>query len=200
MEHFLLKGEELENYNYIIMCHNLMLSLVKRANRHDWHSFKIDIREKDKEEWEKHDIEYWRLHGYKEEISRMYYQHTFFSLWSDYLDYTYEATMAASKMKASIAYSLLRKPLKDDLYFLELLENKGIEFIYEFLEKPIDNFAIDKFSPEEKKKIISAVAKEAFSEAYGDILYNIRYSKKEEIRFRKNMESNTAYYNDMSIL
>ena len=48
MEHFLLKGEELENYNYIIMCHNLMLSLVKRANRHDWHSFKKKIRKNGK--------------------------------------------------------------------------------------------------------------------------------------------------------
>mgnify|MGYP000231479290 CR=1 FL=1 len=107
MEHFLLEGKELINYNYFIMCHNLMLSLVKRANRHDWHSFKINIREEDREKWEKYDIEYWRLHGYKKEISQMYYQHTFFSLWSDYLDYTYEANMAASKMKASIAYSLL---------------------------------------------------------------------------------------------
>lgn len=200
MEHFLLEGKELINYNYFIMCHNLMLSLVKRANRHDWHSFKINIREEDREKWEKYDIEYWRLHGYKKEISQMYYQHTFFSLWSDYLDYTYEVNMAASKMKASIAYSLLRKPLKDDLYFLELLEYKGIEFIYEFLEKPIDNFAVDKVNPEEKRKIINAVAKDVFSDAYGDILYNIRYSKKEEIRVRKNMESNATYYNNMSIL
>ena len=200
MEHFLLEGKELINYNYFIMCHNLMLSLVKRANRHEWHSFKINIREEDREKWEKYDIEYWRLHGYKKEISQMYYQHTFFSLWSDYLDYTYEANMAASKMKASIAYSLLRKPLKDDLYFLELLEYKGIEFIYEFLEKPIDNFAVDKVNPEEKRKIINAVAKDVFSDAYGDILYNIRYSKKEEIRVRKNMESNATYYNNMSIL
>lgn len=200
MEHFLLEGKELINYNYFIMCHNLMLSLVKRANRHDWHSFKINIREEDREKWEKYDIEYWRLHGYKKEISQMYYQHTFFSLWSDYLDYTYEANMAASKMKASIAYSLLRKPLKDDLYFLELLEYKGIEFIYEFLEKPIDNFAVDKVNPEEKRKIINAVAKDVFSDAYGDILYNIRYSKKEEIWVRKNMESNATYYNNMSIL
>lgn len=200
MEHFFLEGEELKYYNYIIMCHNLMLSLIKRANRHDWHSFKIDIKEEHKEIWEKHDIEYWRLHGYKKEISRMYYQHTFFSLWSDYLDYTYEANIAASKMKASIAYSLLRKPLKDDLFFLELLENKGVEFIYEFLEKPIENFAVDKISQEEKKKIISTVAEDVFSEAYGDILYNIRYSKKEEIRSRENMESNTTYYNNMPIL
>ena len=200
MEHFFLEGEELKNYNYIIMCHNLMLSLIKRANRHDWHSFKIDIKEEHKEIWEKHDIEYWRLHGYKKEISRMYYQHTFFSLWSDYLDYTYEANIAASKMKASIAYSLLRKPLKDDLFFLELLENKGVEFIYEFLEKPIENFAVDKISQEEKKKIINTVAEDVFSEAYGDILYNIRYSKKEEIRSRENMESNTTYYNNMPIL
>ena len=80
MEHFLLEGKELINYNYFIMCHNLMLSLVKRANRHDWHSFKINIREEDREKWEKYDIEYWRLHGYKKEISQMYYQHTFFSL------------------------------------------------------------------------------------------------------------------------
>ena len=200
MRYFFLEGEELENHNYIILCHNFMLSLLKRANRRDWHSFKIDVKKKDEEEWKKHDVEYWRLHGYKKEINKMYYQHTFFSLWSDYLDYTYEATMAASKMKASIAYSLLRKPLKDDLYFLEQLENKGVEFMYEFLENPIEKFSVDKVSNEQKKQVISTVAKEVFSEAYGEILYDIRYSKKAEIRSRENMESNTAHYNDMSIL
>lgn len=181
MEHFFLQGEELVSYNYLIICHNIMLSLVKRANRADWHNSKITIKEEDVGEWEKHDIEYWRLHGYKEEINKVYYQHMFFSVWADYLDYTYEANMAASKMKASIAYSLLRKPLKDNLYILEVLENKELEFIHDFLEKPIEEFSIDKISEETKKTIINNVAKDVFSEAYGDILYNVRYSKKEHM-------------------
>ncbi len=74
-----------------------MLSLLKRANRNDWHSFKIDIKENDEKMWEKHNVEYLRLHGYKREISTVYYQHMFFSLLSDYLDYTHEANIAASK-------------------------------------------------------------------------------------------------------
>lgn len=97
MEHFFLVGYELTSYNYLIMCHNIMLGLVKRANKHDWHSIKIDVKECDKASWRKHDIEYWRLNGYKKEVSRLYYQHMFFSVWSDYLDYTYEANIAASK-------------------------------------------------------------------------------------------------------
>lgn len=91
-------------------------------------------------------------------------------------------------MKASIAYSLLRKPLKDNLYFLELLEKDGINFIYDFLEKPIDVFSVDKIESNVKKETINKVSKEVFSEPYGEILYNIRYSKREEIRIRKNME------------
>lgn len=200
MEHFFLEGKEVESYNYLILCHNVMLSLLKRANRNDWHSFKIDIKENDEKMWEKHNVEYLRLHGYKREISTVYYQHMFFSLLSDYLDYTHEANIAASKMKVNIAYSLLRKPLKDNLYFLELLEYNGIEFMYEFLEKPIDEFSVDKINADEKRTLINNVAKDVFSEAYGEILYNIRYSKKEEVRFRKNMKQNTTYYNNMSAL
>lgn len=188
MEHFLLKGYELISYNYLILCHNIMLSLVKRANRKDWHSIKITLKDGDKELLEQYDIEYLRLHGYKEEISSLYYRRMFFSVWADYLDYTYEANIAASKMKASIAYSLLRKPLKDNLYFLEVLENRGVEFIYEFLEKSIDKFSIDKIDEETKRETIYNVVKDVFSESYGEILYNIRYSKKEDIRIRKNME------------
>lgn len=188
MEHFYLEGYEAVSYNYLILCHNIMLSLVKRANKHDWNSIKIEVKECDKDSWKEHDIEYWRLHGYKEEVSKLYYRHMFFSVWSDYLDYTYEANVAASKMKASIAYSLLRKPLKDNLYFLEILENKGIEFMYEFIEKPIEEFAIDKISAEEKRNTIYNVAKEVFSEPYGEILYNARYSKKNYIRIREDME------------
>lgn len=188
MDHFFLDGYELTSYNYLILCHNTMLSLVKRANRKDWHNIKLPLKQGDEELLNNHDIEYLRLHGYKEEISSFYYRHMFFSVWADYLDYTYEANIAASKMKASIAYSLLRKPLKDNLYFLEVLENKGVEFIYEFLDKSIDEFSIDKIDAETKRNTIYEVSKDVFSESYGEILYNIRYSKKEDIRSRKNME------------
>lgn len=181
MENFLLNGKELESYNYIIMCNNIMLSLVKRANRSDWNSVKIKFKENDKNDLKKYDVEYLRLNGYRKEINKMYYQHMFFSILSDYLDYTYEANTAASKMKISIAYSLLRRPLKDNLYFLEILENKGIEFMDDFLERPIEEFSIDKIYSEEKRNVINNVAKEVFSEAYGEFLYNVRYSKKEEI-------------------
>ncbi len=57
-------------------------------------------------------------------------------------------------MKVNIAYSLLRKPLKDNLYFLELLEYNGIEFMYEFLEKPIDEFSVDKINADEKEHLL----------------------------------------------
>ena len=83
-------------------------------------------------------------------------------------------------------------------FFLEQLENKGVKFMTEFLEEPIEKFAIDKVNSEQKKRIICEVEKEVFSEAYGEILYNIRYSKKDEIRFRKNLEPNATYYNNMS--
>lgn len=162
-----------------------MLSLIKRANRPDWHNIKIKVQEKDINEWRKHDIEYWRLNGYRNKINKIYYQHMFFSIWSDYLDYTYEANMAASKMKASIAYSLLRKPLKDNLYFLEILENNGVEFMDNFLERPIEEFSIDKIDSEVKRKTIYNVTKEVFSDAYGEFLYNVRYSKKDDIGLEK---------------
>lgn len=185
MEHFLLEGEELVSYNYLIICHNIMLSLIKRANRSDWNSTTIKIKKKDINDWEKYDVEYWRLNGYRKEINKMYYQHMFFSIWADFLDYTYEANMAASKVKASIAYSLLRKPLKDNLYFLEVLENNGIQFMDDFLERPIEEFSIDKIDSEEKRKVIYNTAKEVFSEAYGEVLYNMRYAKKEDIGLEK---------------
>lgn len=194
MKKLYLEDDELRNHNYLILCHNIMLSVLKRADRKDWHSFKIDLKEEDKSEWNNHDIEYWRLHGYQEVISKMYYQHTFFSLWADYLSYTYEAVMAAYKMKYSIAYSLLRKPLKDNLFFLELLELRGIDFINKFLKNPIECFAVDKIPKDEKIKVICSVSKDIGNLINGDLIYDIRYSKKFELRFGENMESNSTYY------
>ena len=51
----------------------------------------------------------------------VYYRHTFFSLVADFCSYILESINCAAKMKVAISYALLRKPLKDNLGYIEWL-------------------------------------------------------------------------------
>lgn len=101
------------------------------------------------------------------------------ALLSDYCQYLITSLQASEKGKLSVAYSLLRKPLKDNLLFLEWLAGKPDEFLDSFLENPIQEFAIDRIKSYQKKEIIkSALGKTALEGTLDEeLLYDLRYSK-----------------------
>lgn len=68
------------------------------------------------------DIFVWmQEHGYSVEMYELEYRHTFFSLVADFCHYMLESFECAAKKKVAVAYALLRKPLRDNLYYIEWL-------------------------------------------------------------------------------
>lgn len=182
-------GEDLDleiDYNFLILCNNYIVDILKTADSNGWSNEKLDIKERDLEKFnsKKYDIFYWREHGYATAINRSLYRHIFFSLVSDYNKYVYDAIECSVKYHFGPAYTLLRKPFKDDLLLLEIMYIKGHRFVPEFLKNPIDDFAINKI-PEDTIKYILRKSCKKLAFFKGQKMYNLRYNKKSKESLEK---------------
>ena len=178
----LMSKENGKKYNYLIYCNNMIISLLKRADNKKWCSINYKIKEKDYNKWKskKYDLSYFRVHGYSKEINTIYYRHILFSLLADYVEYVSNSIICATKKQINSSYTLLRKPLKDDLLLLEMLYVKGHNFVGKFLNNSIDNFSIDRISSDKKKKIIREACKKCNIKKTNVLFYNFRYNKKKD--------------------
>lgn len=77
------------------------------------------------------------------------------ALLSDFCQYMYESLICSKKGKLSVAYSLLRKPLKDNLFYLEWLFADPTEFRNSFNLSNPDDFSLGSISKEKKLDIIA---------------------------------------------
>lgn len=174
------------DYNFLMLCNDFIVDILRCADKYKWSSEKINIKEKDVKKFNssKYDLFYFRNHGYATVINKSLYKHIIFSLVADYNNYVFDAINCALRYHFGTAYTLLRKPLKDDLFLLEMIYVKRYRFISEFLNKPIKNFSIDKISKEEKMKILRKCCKK-INFFTAKRMYDLRYSKKSKESLEK---------------
>ena len=104
------------------------MSFLKNADCEKLSYVKINFKDKEEEHSfanlkEGSDIFDWmQEHGYSDEMYELEYRHTFFSLVADFCHYILESFECAAKKKVAVAYALLRKPLRDNLYYIECKE------------------------------------------------------------------------------
>ncbi len=184
-------GEDVDienDYNFLILCNNIIVDILKCAEKYNWSSEKIEIKEKDKNRFNssKYDLFYWRKHGYATVINKSLYKHMIFSLVSDYNKYVFDAIDCATKYHFGPAFTLLRKPFKDNLLLLEMLYIKRYRFVSEFFNKPISDFAIDAIARNQKKlKSILRRSCKRLNFFTGKRMYDLRYSKKSKQSLEK---------------
>lgn len=118
--------------------------------------------------------------GYEDVVKILYYKQIYAALLSDMVHFIYEALSCSRKGKLTVSYALLRKPLKENLFYLEwlLADPKGM--LMAFDSEDVEARVIDKaFSDERKKEIIKrAVEKTRHGEWIdSDLIYDLRYNK-----------------------
>ena len=64
-----VNGEELDlenDYDFLMLCNDFIVDILKCADKYEWSSEKIDIKDKDKKKFNssKYDLFYFRNHGY----------------------------------------------------------------------------------------------------------------------------------------
>lgn len=184
-----VNGEDLDlenDYNFLMLCNDFIVDILQYADKNKWSSEKIDIKEKDIKKFNssKYDLFYFRNHGYATVINKSLYKHMIFSLVADYNNYVFDAINCALRYHFGTAFTLLRKPFKDNLLLLEMIYIKGHRFVPDFLNKPIDEFSIDKISKDEKMRILRKCCKK-INFFTAKRMYDLRYSKKSKESLEK---------------
>jgi hypothetical protein len=96
-------------------------------------------------------FEWLENNGYKLTVYEIYYKQIFVALLSDYCHFIYEALRTSKRGKLTVTYSLLRKPLKENLFYFEWLLADPREFITNFDSGLIHTIELSKYVPKEKK-------------------------------------------------
>jgi hypothetical protein len=107
-------------------------------------------------------VTWMEANGYKDEVRNLYYKQVCAALLSDFLHFIYEALQCSRKGKLTVAYALLRKPLKDDLFYLEWLLATPADFLRRFEGENQNRFSLlPKFKEQEQIAIIREAIKES---------------------------------------
>ena len=171
-------------HRYIIAVYDQILGLFKQIEKGDFLKVHLNIENIEEQRsiigLKGDELFNWMLtHNYLSEIAELQFKECFAAILSDMLQYILTALKCSSKGQLSVTYALLRKPLKDGLFYLEQLLVDPDEFLVKFNDtNNVNTFAVDKRSPEEIQSIIKRSI---------DILGTTFYDPKEfyDLRFNK---------------
>lgn len=125
--------------------------------------------------------ELWKwLHdsGRDDVIRDLTYRQLTTAVLADAAQFICESLLASGKGKLTVAYSLLRKPFKENLLLLEWLCGSPDEFLARFYGESVRDYLLNKLPLRDRRRIIdTAVATVGLEESYGEMLWLVRYGK-----------------------
>jgi hypothetical protein len=125
-------------------------------------------------------------HGYKDELEKMILMSLYPALLGDLCQFVAEALSSSERARLTVAFALLRKPFRDNLFYLEWLLAKPKSFINMFYGKNPSEFSLDRMLRENK---VRQIIKDAVSltlkkdSVDPDVIYDLRYNKLAEYSF-----------------
>ena len=121
--------------------------------------------------------------GYEHIVYEITFRQLCVALLSDLCHFVYEALDCSRKEKLTVTYALLRKPLQENLFYLEWLLADPESFLQKFHLDGIESLILSgrgAISPDKKKEIIKgAIKKTKYGEWIdSEFIYQLRYDKK----------------------
>ena len=189
---YCLPSEYQHLHEYSIVVYNQILEVFKKIENSGF--LKIEIKPKSQQDCEiiksltGEDLYKWlNSNGYNDVVFEMDYRNCYAALISDMLQFILTALNCSEKGQLSVTYALLRKPLKDNLFYLQYLLVDPTEFLNKYnspnsaheLEFKDGAIANDKI-----KNIISlALDKTQIPIFTADFLYSLLFDKKNDRGF-----------------
>lgn len=124
--------------------------------------------------------------GHKDVIYILYYKQICAALLADMLHFIYEALSCSAKGKLTVTYALLRKPIKENLFYLEWLLADPSDMLAKFDSDDLRSRSISRsFTEERKKEIIKAALSNTEYRNWidPDFIYDLRYNKSFSLGF-----------------
>lgn len=182
------RGLPKKYWKYQTFCwyiHDIILSLFHDCLADDKLSTSVTFNNlTDAKEFEKSDdiIEWMYTNGYSNEANKILGQRIFHSILADMMNFLFESLNTIEKGKITVSLALLRKPMRDNLLYLEWLLGNPEEFINLVKNADIDKYAIEKLSADRKliiiKKAIEQIDNKEFFDLMNESMYfDLRYNK-----------------------
>lgn len=165
--------------------HDVMMSIFREVIDEDLIETKIKFKNNEEaNELESYDCIYDWLKEKKrdDEFSKILCKDLSMRLIGDFLNYIYEVLSNLERGKITIACDLLRKPFKDNLFYLEWILYNDKEISNYIYDGKIDEYALENVKYAYKRKIVlSSLKKNNFINQFEDIelnktIFDIRYN------------------------
>jgi len=180
-----LPGKYRTRHRYIIAVYDQILGLFTQIEKDGFLKVQINIQNIDEQRsiigLNGEELFNWMIkHNYTCEIAEMQFKECFAAILSDMLQYLLTALKCSSKGQLSVTYALLRKPLKDGLFYLEQLLVNPDDFLLKFNDlNNVNTLAVDKRQPEEIENTIKRSIDILGTTFYDSKeFYDLRYNKK----------------------
>ena len=127
-------------------------------------------------------IDWLAYHGYIDELKELTYRQLIPALLSDSCHFIYEALSSSAKGKLAVTFTLLRKPLKQNLFYLEWLLSDPNDFCDKFLYGGPELLDTSRNTSLPKDRMIEIIRAALNQTRTGEwispqFLYEIRYDK-----------------------
>jgi hypothetical protein len=118
--------------------------------------------------------------GYNDKLGELLLKSLFPALLADFCQFTYEALRCSNRGRLTVAYALLRKPLKEDLAYLEWMLGDPEFLLTTLYNEPAAALALSVLTQRDRHlPIIQAAARRTTNaDMYNeDFIYDLRYTK-----------------------
>lgn len=156
-DEIVLPKEFLNKHNLCIHLHDVCLTIFfecMEGNRLKGLQIEENGRKSLKEMGEGENAIDWLIkNDYKKEANILLKRSIFHSLVGDFLSFVLESLKASEKGKTAISYTLLRKPFKDNLFYLEWLNTNGDELLSLVESGSIEKYEVGMMRKKQNKKM-----------------------------------------------
>ncbi|ARC68654.1 MULTISPECIES: hypothetical protein [Bacillus subtilis group] len=182
-----LPEKHLIDHNFCLYLHDVCLSIFDECMEDGYRmSYKIEENGRPSlKGLERTDdfFDWLRANGYEKEANLILKRKMFHAILADFLSYVLESLKASEKGKTAISFTLLRKPFKDNLFYLEWLATHGDELLSLVDTGKIEEYEVGrirKFKKEKMMNILNEVMKKnEFKELLhfpdDNYMYKLRY-------------------------
>lgn len=186
--HFLLPAEFEFSHQFSFFLHDQLVETLISGEKAEIYNIIVEFEdEKHADQMAKYDseeaLDWMQKNGYGDQVRLLFFKNLCAALLSDFLHFIYESLQCSAKGKLTVAFALLRKPLKENLFYLEWLLARPADFLDRFEASHPDRFRLPHISDGEESEHLKIIREALEKTDAGDWL-DADYIH--EIRFKKN--------------
>lgn len=175
------------SHEFCFFLHDQLVEALKSGEKADIFAHEKTMKPneiKEIEGLESEELLSWlETNGHEDLVLSLYYKQICAALISDMLHFIYEALQCSKKGKLTVTYALLRKPFKENLFYLEWLLGDPKGLLSRFQLGSIKKLSINSaLNEDERIEVISNALKETSSGDWlsAEFIYALRFDKKYE--------------------